>query len=116
MPFLRPSLLSERYGLGLTQVTASGSILSVPALVYSIVVSLLNTAATGVAKLNDGTTSGFSEGAEGSLTLRLTGGAVTGGSPSVESLSFNPPLKLDSGLFCSATGVSIAVARETSLD
>lgn len=115
MPFIRPPTLADKYGLTMTQVTAAGSILSTPALVHRIVVSLLNTAATGVAKLNDGTASGFAENAAGSLTLRLAAGDSTGAYSKPLVVPFNPPWRLDSGLFCSATGVSIAVLKEDNL-
>ena len=99
----------ERLALDFASVTTTATLVGAPCFVYSVLFSLLNTNATGIAQIADTSASAdaFKELAKIDVTLGA-GGASAAGQNQV--INFNPPLYVSKTLVGAITGTKISVS------
>lgn len=103
----------ERFGLNAATLSATGTILAAPMFLYSVVVSLNDTNATGDLVLADTSASAVADITAGDfLGVRLGAGGVSaaGGGPVIWSPP--KPIYIGVGLVASATNCEVSVAYD----
>jgi len=101
----------ERLGVNATTLSATGTILSAPAFIYSVTVALNDTNSTGDAVLADASASAAADiTANDFLGVRLGAGGISAGDNTMYTQTYNPPVYVGLGLVLSATNCECSVS------